>query len=180
MLSVSGGCPLTIIVSRAVLASKGLSWPLAAGSHRPNRTVVSVNSLENNPRFAVAAPKVVAIIPSLTHCGPLYRARDVDAAGTGSRHIFHIRARGVHRELTKPSALGWKNDMTVCAICDGVGLVRVMDAAGHWVSRACECQEAEREQRRMQAAQIPPRYKDCTLDAFDPSYPGADASLTSS
>src|ERR1039458_1285681 len=86
MLSVSGGCPLTIIVSRAVLASKGLSWPLAAGGHRANRTVVSVNSLENNPRFAVAAPKVVAIIPSLTHCGPLYRARDVDAAGTGSGH----------------------------------------------------------------------------------------------
>jgi DNA replication protein DnaC len=67
--------------------------------------------------------------------------------------------------------------MTVCAICDGVGLVRVMDGAGNWVSRPCECQEAEREQRRIQAAQIPARYKDCTLDAFDPSYPGADPSL---
>lgn len=77
----------------------------------------------------------------------------------------------------KLSALGWKNDMTECAICDGVGLVRVMDAAGHWVSRPCECQAAEREQRRIQAAQIPARYKDCTLDAFDPSYPGADPSL---
>ena len=67
--------------------------------------------------------------------------------------------------------------MTVCAICGGVGLVRVKDAAGNWVSRECECQEAERERRRIQAARIPARYMDCTLDAFDPSYPGADASL---
>ena len=67
--------------------------------------------------------------------------------------------------------------MSVCAICDGVGLVRAMDAAGKWVTRPCECQEAERELRRLQAAQIPMRYRDCTLDAFDPSYPGADSSL---
>lgn len=66
--------------------------------------------------------------------------------------------------------------MTVCAICGGVGLVRVMDAAGHWVSRACECQEAEREQRRIAAAQIPARYKDCTLDTFE-IYHEADRSL---
>jgi len=52
-----------------------------------------------------------------------------------------------------------------------------MDAAGNWVSRECTCQEAEREQRRIRAAQIPARYKECTLDAFEPSYPGADASL---
>jgi len=58
-----------------------------------------------------------------------------------------------------------------------VGLVRSMDAAGNWVSRPCECQEAERERRRLAAAQIPTRYMGCTLDAFDPSYPGADPSL---
>jgi len=52
-----------------------------------------------------------------------------------------------------------------------------MDAAGNWVSRPCECQEAERERRRLAAAQIPTRYMGCTLDAFDPSYPGADPSL---
>jgi DNA replication protein DnaC len=67
--------------------------------------------------------------------------------------------------------------MSVCSICDGVGLVRVVDETGRWVSRACECQEVEREQRRLAAARIPQRYRDCTLDAFDPSYPRADDSL---
>ncbi len=67
--------------------------------------------------------------------------------------------------------------MTVCGICEGTGLVRTIDTAGNWVSRECTCQEAEREQRRIKAAQIPARYKECTLDAFEPSYPGADASL---
>ena len=67
--------------------------------------------------------------------------------------------------------------MSVCSICDGVGLVRVMDEAGKWVSRPCECQEVEREQRRLASARIPQRYRDCTLDAFDPSYPRADDSL---
>ena len=39
--------------------------------------------------------------------------------------------------------------MTVCSICNGVGLVRVVNEAGQWVSRACECQEMEREERRL-------------------------------
>ncbi len=52
-----------------------------------------------------------------------------------------------------------------------------MDAAGNWVSRPCECQEAEREQRRIRAAQIPARYKDCTLDTFE-IYHEADRSLS--
>jgi DNA replication protein DnaC len=52
-----------------------------------------------------------------------------------------------------------------------------MDTAGKWISRACECQEMQREERRMAAARIPQRYRDCTLDAFDPSYPRADDSL---
>ena len=68
--------------------------------------------------------------------------------------------------------------MKSCAICDGVGLVRVMDGGGKWVSRPCECQIMEREVRRLAAARIPERYRDCTLDAFDPSYKGADASLS--
>ncbi len=66
--------------------------------------------------------------------------------------------------------------MTVCTICNGVGLVRVIDAAGNWVSRPCECQEAEREQRRLAAAHIPARYRDCTLDTFH-VYHGADRLL---
>ena len=66
--------------------------------------------------------------------------------------------------------------MTVCSICDGVGLVRVVDAAGNWVSRPCRCQELEREGRRLAAAQIPMRYRDCTLDTFE-IYHEADRSL---
>ena len=66
--------------------------------------------------------------------------------------------------------------MTVCAICDGVGLVRVVDSAGNWVSRPCECQEMERQQRRLAAAHIPERYRHCTLDSFE-IYHGANPSL---
>jgi DNA replication protein DnaC len=53
----------------------------------------------------------------------------------------------------------------------------MLDQAGNWVSRPCECQAAEREMRRLAATCIPERYRECTLDAFDPSFPGADASL---
>jgi DNA replication protein DnaC len=35
----------------------------------------------------------------------------------------------------------------------------------------------EREERRLAAAHIPKRYKNCTLDTFDPAYRGADPSL---
>ena len=66
--------------------------------------------------------------------------------------------------------------MDVCTICEGVGLVRVVDASGNWVSRPCQCQELERENRRITAAQIPTRYRDCTLDTFE-IYHEADRSL---
>lgn len=66
--------------------------------------------------------------------------------------------------------------MTECPICSGGGLVRVLDAAGNWVSRPCECQEAEREMRRLTSACVPERYRECTLDTFE-IYHGADASL---
>jgi DNA replication protein DnaC len=52
-----------------------------------------------------------------------------------------------------------------------------MNAEGLWVSRACECQQMEREQRRLAAAHIPERYRNCTLDTFDPGFKGADPSL---
>jgi DNA replication protein DnaC len=67
--------------------------------------------------------------------------------------------------------------MNVCTICDGVGLVRVVNDSGQWVSRACECQEMIREERRVAAAHIPERYRHCTLDSFDTGFPGADPSL---
>jgi DNA replication protein DnaC len=66
--------------------------------------------------------------------------------------------------------------MSNCPICDGVGLVRVVDGAGIWVSRPCECQEAEREQRRLASARIPKGYWECTLDGYDIAFPGADPS----
>jgi DNA replication protein DnaC len=66
--------------------------------------------------------------------------------------------------------------MSVCTICDGAGLVRVLDTAGNWVSRPCECQVTERERHRLAAAQIPARYRDCTLDTFE-IYHEADRSL---
>ncbi|HVU46380.1 MAG TPA: ATP-binding protein [Terracidiphilus sp.] len=66
--------------------------------------------------------------------------------------------------------------MTTCPICDGVGLVRVVDTTGKWVSRPCRCQQIEREERRISASRIPERYRDCTLDTFE-IYHGADQSL---
>ena len=67
--------------------------------------------------------------------------------------------------------------MTVCAICDGIGLVRVMDSAGKWVSRPCECQVIERQERRLAAAHIPERYRHCSLDTFETGFKGANPSL---
>jgi DNA replication protein DnaC len=66
--------------------------------------------------------------------------------------------------------------MNICPICEGVGLVRVVDVTGKWVSRPCQCQQAEREERRIAAARIPQRYHDCTLDTYE-IYHGADRSL---
>ena len=62
--------------------------------------------------------------------------------------------------------------MSQCAICDDVGLVRVVNAAGQWVSRACECQEREREERRLAAARIPERYRHCSLDSYETDFRG--------
>jgi DNA replication protein DnaC len=67
--------------------------------------------------------------------------------------------------------------MSVCPICQGVGLVRVMSATGMWVSRACECQESHREMLRLQAAGIPRKYQNCTLDSFSIDFTNADESL---
>jgi DNA replication protein DnaC len=68
--------------------------------------------------------------------------------------------------------------MSECPICGGVGLVRVVNPEGLWVSRGCECQQMEREQRRLAAAHIPERCRHYSLDAFDPSFRGADPSLS--
>lgn len=66
--------------------------------------------------------------------------------------------------------------MPICKICDGVGLVRVIDASGKWISRPCDCQAMEREERRLIAARIPERYRHCSLESFE-IYHSADPSL---
>ena len=67
--------------------------------------------------------------------------------------------------------------MSVCPICGGVGLIEEVSPTGLWVSRACECQQMEREQNRLAAAHIPQRYRDCTLDDYE-IYHEADRSLS--
>jgi DNA replication protein DnaC len=52
-----------------------------------------------------------------------------------------------------------------------------MDGTGKWVSRGCECQEMEREERRMAAARIPERYRQYTLDGYETAFRGAHPSL---
>ena len=94
-----------------------------------------------------------------------------------ARILFHQPARLSHRSTPAPIALGLVEHMSECPICNGVGLVRVVSDAGLWVSRACECQEAEREERRLAAARIPERYRHYTLDGYETAFRGADPSL---
>ena len=90
--------------------------------------------------------------------------------------FFHITAPDLHRRVLALHALRL-NQMSVCQICDGVGLVRVVNTEGKWVSRACECQEMLREERRLAAAHIPERYRHYTLDGYETAFRGADPSL---
>ena len=66
--------------------------------------------------------------------------------------------------------------MSDCTICGGVGLVEEVTAGGRLVSRACECQQIERERHRLAGAHIPQRYRECTLDDYE-IYHEADRSL---
>jgi DNA replication protein DnaC len=67
--------------------------------------------------------------------------------------------------------------MSACEICNGIGLVRVVNDDGVWVTRPCECQQMAREERRLWAAHIPERYRSYTLDGYETAFRGADASL---
>ena len=108
-------------------------------------------------------------------CHPRFRSGP-GAPGFVEKAEFPHWERAIHRTARKPLALGLKQ-MSDCAICDGVGLVRVVSTSGLWVSRACECQEMEREERRLAAAHIPERYRHYTLDGYETAFRGADASL---
>jgi DNA replication protein DnaC len=66
--------------------------------------------------------------------------------------------------------------MNQCSICDGVGLVRLINAEGRWVTRPCQCQEMIREEQRLAAAHIPERYRHCYLDGYVTDFENAHAS----
>jgi DNA replication protein DnaC len=67
--------------------------------------------------------------------------------------------------------------MSTCPICDGIGLVRVKSDSGLWTSRPCDCQQSQREERRLGAAHIPERYRHYTLDGYETDFRGANSSL---
>ena len=91
--------------------------------------------------------------------------------------LFHTRCSIPHHGAEAPNALGSYLVMSTCPICDGIGLVRVRSAAGLWVSRACECQEHERYERRLAAAHIPERYRHCALESYETAFKGANPTL---
>ena len=66
--------------------------------------------------------------------------------------------------------------MSVCPICDGIGLVQVVNDTGKWISRPCECQEMAREERRLRAARIPRGYWECSLESYETDFSGVDPS----
>ena len=53
-----------------------------------------------------------------------------------------------------------------------------MSGTGVWVARPCECQQQEREQKRLGAARIPERYRLYTLDGYETAFRGAHPSLS--
>jgi DNA replication protein DnaC len=67
--------------------------------------------------------------------------------------------------------------MSTCPICDGIGLIRVKSDAGLWISRPCDCQQSQREERRVGAAHIPERYRHYTLDGYETDFRGANSTL---
>lgn len=67
--------------------------------------------------------------------------------------------------------------MSECSICGGIGLVQVLSPSGVWGTRPCECQQLQRYHRRLASAQIPERYRHCSLDTYETAFKGANPSL---
>ena len=65
----------------------------------------------------------------------------------------------------------------LCPICEGAGMRVVERADGTRAAVPCECRKKGRSMRRLQAAQIPTRYRECTLDNFEPDFAGSNKSL---
>jgi DNA replication protein DnaC len=65
----------------------------------------------------------------------------------------------------------------VCAICEGSGMRVVERAGGLRVAEACVCRVERKAARRIEAARIPQRYANCTLESFNTEFLSADRSL---
>jgi DNA replication protein DnaC len=74
-------------------------------------------------------------------------------------------------ELTRPES--------ECPICEGTGWKTVAVPGKAARATRCECRIKNRTERLLEIANIPPRYKDCTLADFDTDFPSAHQSLAS-
>lgn len=64
----------------------------------------------------------------------------------------------------------------ICPLCRGTGWRMIAVSASETRATRCDCQLAQRVQRLLENAAIPPRYFHCTLDDLD-LYPGCPDSL---
>ncbi len=64
-----------------------------------------------------------------------------------------------------------------CPICEGSGLQVTTRPDGSRVAADCVCRVSRRGARQFEAARIPERYRDCTLDNFVVNLNGANRSL---
>jgi DNA replication protein DnaC len=63
-----------------------------------------------------------------------------------------------------------------CPICNDLGL-RAIERDGIRYMQPCDCTIQRRANRRVQQASIPRRYEHCSLDSYDPKFPGSHRSL---
>ena len=64
-----------------------------------------------------------------------------------------------------------------CKKCDGMGMCVVERADGGFLAEECECRALRRNLQLHSRANIPERYKDCTLQNYVYDFPGAHRSL---
>ncbi len=65
----------------------------------------------------------------------------------------------------------------ICPLCNGAGMRISISENGDRTASVCECRVANRAARMLAKANIPKRYEHCSLDSYDPGFPGADRSL---
>jgi len=97
--------------------------------------------------------------------------------GSDGTHIALTKEASYPHQGTQPPQPPYRlpvryplKGMRDCEICGGIGLVRVISADGRWVSRACECQAVQRQSLLLEGAQIPERYRHCSLDNYETAF----------